>query len=296
MAMDNLNELWSLSAEMEALFLSMMSKNDHERTLYLNLVKEKLNRINKLMADETTGEEIARSTFFEEKEDAYEEENNQTRAEENEDANASTDTFTSENDAESQPVDPEAAVSEPQQSETCIETEAIDVETDDETATETEQAPSHEPDQNVTIIEETPAVESTFVDDSSIHTTPADPVADPTVNPEPAGTSPERPDTIAQNRTVPNGTPANEVVRIEHKLATHTSRDIHKAFTLNDKFRYRRMLFGNNSAQYADALDLISQMDSYDEAADYFFSQYGWNPEDETVKSFMQIVKNHFNA
>lgn len=89
---------------------------------------------------------------------------------------------------------------------------------------------------------------------------------------------------------------AENVIRVEDKLARHSTRDINKAFSINDKFLFRRTLFGNNTAQYNEALELISQMDSYAETADYFFSQYGWNPEDENVKAFMAVVKHHFDA
>ena len=108
----------------------------------------------------------------------------------------------------------------------------------------------------------------------------------------------DKPDTT-HTLSEPVATPApstSEPIRLDEKLARHTSRDIYKAFTLNDKFRFRRALFGNNSSQYNEALDLISQMDNYNETADYFFTQYGWNPEDENVKAFMEIVKNHFES
>lgn len=108
----------------------------------------------------------------------------------------------------------------------------------------------------------------------------------------------DKPDTTPR-LSEPVATPApstSEPIRLDEKLARHTSRDIYKAFTLNDKFRFRRALFGNNSSQYNEALDLISQMDTYNETADYFFTQYGWNPDDENVKAFMEIVKNHFES
>ena len=84
--------------------------------------------------------------------------------------------------------------------------------------------------------------------------------------------------------------------KIDEVLSRHVSRDIYKAFTINDKFRYRKALFGNSAAQYNEALDLISQMNSYDQAADYFLNNYGWNPEDNEVKGFLKILEHHFNA
>ena len=84
--------------------------------------------------------------------------------------------------------------------------------------------------------------------------------------------------------------------KVAEVLSRHVSKDIYKAFTINDKFRYRKALFGNSAAQYNEALDLISQMNSYDQAADYFLNNYGWNPEDNEVKGFLKILEHHFNA
>lgn len=84
--------------------------------------------------------------------------------------------------------------------------------------------------------------------------------------------------------------------KVDEVLSRHVSKDINKAFTINDKFRYRKALFGNSAAQYNEALDLISQMNSYDQAADYFLNNYGWNPEDNEVKGFLKILEHHFNA
>ena len=85
-------------------------------------------------------------------------------------------------------------------------------------------------------------------------------------------------------------------IKVDEVLSRHKSKDIYKAFTLNDKFRFRRELFGNSSAQYNEALDLISEMGSYTEAEDYFLNNYGWNPEDDSTKAFLKIIEHHFNA
>lgn len=85
-------------------------------------------------------------------------------------------------------------------------------------------------------------------------------------------------------------------IKVDEVLSRHKSKDIYKAFTLNDKFRFRRELFGNSSAQYNEALDLISEMGSYREAEDYFLNNYGWNPEDDSTKAFLKIIEHHFNA
>lgn len=67
--------------------------------------------------------------------------------------------------------------------------------------------------------------------------------------------------------------------------------DVKSAFTLNDKFRFCRELFGNSQTQYNDALNMINAMHSFDEAEDYFYNDLGWNAENADVEDFMHIVK-----
>lgn len=102
---------------------------------------------------------------------------------------------------------------------------------------------------------------------------------------------------VAFVENIENSTePVSAKPKVDEVLSRHVSRNIYKAFTINDKFRYRQALFGNSAAQYNEALDLISQMNSYDQAADYFLNNYGWNPEDSDVKGFLKILEHHFNA
>ncbi|MDE7392912.1 MAG: hypothetical protein K2M80_00345 [Muribaculaceae bacterium] len=68
--------------------------------------------------------------------------------------------------------------------------------------------------------------------------------------------------------------------------------DVKSAFTLNDKFRFSRELFGNSQAQYNDALNMINAMHSFDEAEDYFYNDLEWNAENPDVEDFMHIVKS----
>lgn len=66
------------------------------------------------------------------------------------------------------------------------------------------------------------------------------------------------------------------------------------AFTLNDRFRFRRELFGNSDAEYSSAMDLIASMDTYDEAEEYFLDELGWSLDNPEVKDFMDIIQKYF--
>lgn len=86
----------------------------------------------------------------------------------------------------------------------------------------------------------------------------------------------------------------SEPLRLDEKLQRSRSKDLKSAFSLNDTFRFRRELFGNNAAEMTDALHMVEAMHSFDEAEDYFYGDLGWDRESDDVKEFMAIIKNHF--
>lgn len=85
-------------------------------------------------------------------------------------------------------------------------------------------------------------------------------------------------------------------LRVDEMLSRREARNLRKAFTLNDKFRYRRELFGNNDELFGETLDAIQGMESYDQAVDYLVNELGWELNNEDVEDFLATVKNHFNA
>lgn len=86
-----------------------------------------------------------------------------------------------------------------------------------------------------------------------------------------------------------------DVVRVEDVLSRQSSHDLRRSFTINDRFRFKRELFGNNDNDFADALNLVSAMNSLSEAEDYFYEDLGWDASNEEVKEFIAIVSRHFN-
>lgn len=71
--------------------------------------------------------------------------------------------------------------------------------------------------------------------------------------------------------------------------------DICKAFTINDKFLFRRELFGGNDAEMTDTIDLLASMHSLAEAEEYLYDDLQWDRENDTVRDFMAIIANYFN-
>lgn len=64
--------------------------------------------------------------------------------------------------------------------------------------------------------------------------------------------------------------------------------------SINDRFRFRRELFGNSDPDFNDALNLIATMDSYDEAEDYFINSLDWDQNNPVVMEFMALLQRYY--
>ncbi len=85
-----------------------------------------------------------------------------------------------------------------------------------------------------------------------------------------------------------------ESIKLDEALQRNLSKDLSKAFTLNDKFRYRRELFGNSEVEMRNTINMIEAMKSYSEAEDYFYGDLEWDKESPEVIDFMSIIQKHF--
>ena len=85
-----------------------------------------------------------------------------------------------------------------------------------------------------------------------------------------------------------------EPIKLDEALQRSLSKDLSRAFSLNDRFRYRRELFSNSEVEMRNTLNIVEAMQSYAEAEDYFYGDLEWDSESPEVKDFMVIIKNHF--
>ncbi len=83
-------------------------------------------------------------------------------------------------------------------------------------------------------------------------------------------------------------------VRVDEKLQRSLSKDMRKALSLNDRFRFKRELFAGSDVELNQALDLVNAMQSFDEAQEYFIDDLGWDQDNEDVADFMGLVRRHF--
>ena len=71
--------------------------------------------------------------------------------------------------------------------------------------------------------------------------------------------------------------------------------DLRKAFTINDRFRFRRELFGGDDKAMLDVIAHLSESQSYGDALAYI-DTLGWSADNEAAGEFKEIVSTFFNG
>ncbi len=97
-----------------------------------------------------------------------------------------------------------------------------------------------------------------------------------------------------ENDEPENAQPETAKITLEEAMQRRIAKELRRAISLNDRFRFRRELFRNNDVLMNETLALLDAMKSYDEAEDYIFNDLKWDRENPEVKDFMSIVENHF--
>ena len=161
--------------------------------------------------------------------------------------------------------------------------EPVEAESSAPVAAEPEPVVAPEP----SVVQPEPAPEPTPV--SEPEPTPVDepePVEAPTLAPEEV-----EPEAEAEEF---EPDPDDQPLTLDEALHRDMTKDLRQAFSLNDRYRYRRELFGNSDSVMNETLNLIEAMHSFDEAEDYFYNDLQWEHDSPEVADFMVIIKNHF--
>ena len=90
--------------------------------------------------------------------------------------------------------------------------------------------------------------------------------------------------------------PIVEKVIPEEKIVQETSplKEI-EAFSLNDRFRFRRELFGGNEEKMNKAILDLNDLSSYEESVTYLNKVLNWNIEDASVADFIKLLEKRFS-
>lgn len=63
-------------------------------------------------------------------------------------------------------------------------------------------------------------------------------------------------------------------------------------FSLNDRFRFSRELFGGDTRRFDAVVDQLNDTEGFDEARDYLVSSLGWDIEaDDAAAEFVEIIR-----
>lgn len=75
---------------------------------------------------------------------------------------------------------------------------------------------------------------------------------------------------------------------------TESLSDFRKAFSLNDRFYFRRELFAGDEAKMNKIISDLNDMTSYEESITYLNEKLNWNVENETVAGFIKLLEKRF--
>jgi hypothetical protein len=149
-----------------------------------------------------------------------------------------------------------------------------------------EQESNYEPVQEM----ELPSVEELNEEKESV-ATPAEVtvVAEKTVSEPASSLSSASSHATTLEQSLPHSISLNEV--IQKKFLA----DFRKAFSLNDRFRFRRELFGGDEGRMNEAISDLNELQSFEESITYLDKKLKWNVEDEAVADFIKLLEKRFS-
>ena len=117
-----------------------------------------------------------------------------------------------------------------------------------------------------------------------------EPVAEPVIVPEP------KTEIVTEQSEPPHKSVTSEKqsVFLSDILEKKNLSDFRKAFSLNDRFRFRRELFGGNEEKMNKAITDLNDIHSYEESVTYLNNELKWNIEDEAVADFIKLLEKRF--
>lgn len=149
-----------------------------------------------------------------------------------------------------------------------------------------EQEFTYEPVQEM----ELPSVEELNEEKESVATPAAATVAaEKTVSEPAASLSSASSHATPLEQSLPHSISLNEV--IQKKFLA----DFRKAFSLNDRFRFRRELFGGDEGRMNEAISDLNELQSFEESITYLDKKLKWNVEDEAVADFIKLLEKRFS-
>jgi|GEM_PF-863642 chemotaxis protein histidine kinase CheA len=80
----------------------------------------------------------------------------------------------------------------------------------------------------------------------------------------------------------------------KHSFSTPPITDLKKAMGINDRFFFQRELFNGSADIMSQTLEQLNQMGDINEAHNFLLANFNWDPENEAVLSFMELVERRY--
>lgn len=98
-------------------------------------------------------------------------------------------------------------------------------------------------------------------------------------------------DVVAENsRTRVSTQVAPSCERVDARLIS----DLRKAIGINDRFRFRHDLFGNDDKLMMDTIDRLNSMESFDEAMNFIRDNFSWSETDDTFNYLLDLLHKRY--
>ena len=118
---------------------------------------------------------------------------------------------------------------------------------------------------------------------------PSVPQPEAELQPAPATLQPEPAAPAPPPASAPKPAPAPRATKDGRYIA-----DLRKAIGLNDRFRFVHGLFGGDAALMGKTVDAVNSLASFAEAKAYLDARFAWDPDDETVAYFTDMLHKRF--
>lgn len=102
-----------------------------------------------------------------------------------------------------------------------------------------------------------------------------------------------REEVVITNETTSN-TPEHNNIPLYELIEKKRLADFRKAFNLNDRFRFRKELFGGDENKMNQAIEAINTIETLNDALAYLELNFNWNREDEPVKEFITLLEKRY--
>lgn len=100
---------------------------------------------------------------------------------------------------------------------------------------------------------------------------------------------------VASATTTVSDKIASQSISLNEILEKKNFSDFRKAFSLNDRFYFRRELFAGNETRMNQVIAELNEIHSYEDSVTYLDKTLKWNIEDKAVSDFVKLLEKRFS-